>query len=162
MIFKISNLRDMSLRPEPVLRPPGAGLSHQRGVLFLAQPRRSAACSTASPPSASMRGRFRGGAVPRFDRGQCDGPRRRQGQPSGHPAVHHRRVADCPASAAQSGVRSGAQRAQSDVRSGARVQLPVQVPLPAQVPDKVIPLAPRSLDGPAQRPSRRTAVERHQ
>jgi hypothetical protein len=37
---------------------------------------------------------------------------------------------------AQSGVRSGAQRAQSDVRSGARVQLSVQVPLPAQVPGR--------------------------
>ena len=37
---------------------------------------------------------------------------------------------------AQSGVRSGAQRAQSGVRSDARVQLPVQLQLPAQVPGR--------------------------
>ena len=41
-----------------------------------------------------VRGRFRGRAVPRFHRGQCDEPGCGKGQAAGHPAVHHRRVAD--------------------------------------------------------------------
>ena len=38
-------------------------------------------------------GRFLGGAVPGFHRGERDGPGRGQGEAAGHPALHHRRVA---------------------------------------------------------------------
>jgi len=64
------------------------------GLSSLVRHRRWGRCSTASPTPAGVRGRFRGGAISGFQRGQCDEPGCEQGRASGHPALHHRRLAD--------------------------------------------------------------------
>ena len=67
-----------------------------------------------------VRGRFRGGAVSGFDRGQRDHPGREPGEASGHTALHHRRLADGAAGAADPWCQSAAREIPRNHRAGRR------------------------------------------
>ena len=86
--------RSRALRFQPRRRSGRAGVSHHRRVLLWRGIDGGDGARQHRRYPQGVRGRFRGGAVSGFHRGQCDEPGCDQGEAPGHPALHHRRVAD--------------------------------------------------------------------
>ena len=85
--------RPRALRFRPCHRSGRAGVPHHRRVLLRRGLDRRHRARQHCRPAKILCGRFLGGAVPGFHRGERDGPRRGQGKTAGHPPLHHRRVA---------------------------------------------------------------------
>ena len=99
---------------------------------------------------------FAGGAVPGFDRGQRARPRRRQGPPPGHPAVHHGGIASGSPRAAHPRRHAAARALSRDHRACGRRHQGRRGAAPRPVrrarPDvEPLPSRPARLTGPAGR-----------